>query len=442
MPTMPMDRMSTVHIAGAGLAGLACALRLAEAGQRVVVYEAAAQAGGRCRSFHDTTLGRTLDNGSHLVLSGNRALLGFLDRVDARHRLTEVRPAAFPFLDLRNGSTWTVRPGGTWLFDPARRVPGSRPHDYLAALRLLAAGAGATVADLLPPGGPLYERLWAPLAVSGLNMAPERASARLFAAMLRETLLRGEPACRPLIAPDGLSHAFVAPALVRLHALGATVHLNTRVEAVERSGLHATGFRAAGTRVDLGPADSLVLALPAWGTGRLLPELTVPPPGPAIVNAHFRLEHPVALPGGLPFLGLVGGTAEWLFARGDVVSVTVSAADHLAARPADEVGDLLWADVARALGATAPMPPCRVVKERRATVDQSPAHAASRPPARTAWNNLFLAGDWTDTGLPATLEGAVRSGEAAALAALNTRTTSFARLGHFPAFTLRRSRHI
>ncbi|HYH38363.1 MAG TPA: hydroxysqualene dehydroxylase HpnE [Azospirillum sp.] len=429
--------MTTTHIAGAGLAGLACALRLAEAGHGVVVYEAAPQAGGRCRSFHDATLDRVLDNGSHLVLSGNRALLGLLERVGARDRLTEIRPAAFPFHDLRTGQRWTLRPGGLWLFDEARRVPGSRARDYLAALALLVADRTAAVADALPPGGPLYERLWAPLVVSGINMPYEQASARLFAAILRETLLRGESACRPQIATDGLSHAFIEPILGRLKSLGATVHLNTRLEAVD-----PTGFHAGGARVDLGAGESLVLALPAWSVAKLLPDVAAPPPGPAIVNAHFRLARPVTLPGGLPFLALVGGTAEWLFARGDVLSATVSAADALATLPAEEIAARLWADAARALGTAAPLPPYRVVKERRATFDQSPAHAASRPPARTAHPALFLAGDWTDTGLPATLEGAVRSGERAAAAVLHTRTTPFARLGRIPAFTLRRNGHI
>jgi squalene-associated FAD-dependent desaturase len=406
------------------------------------VYEAAAQAGGRCRSFHDAALDRTLDNGSHLVLSGNRALLGFAERLGARDRLNEVRPAAFPFLDLRTGEAWILRPGGAWLFDPARRVRGSRARDYLAALTLLVAAPDATVADVLPPIGPLYERLWAPLVVSGLNMAPERASARLFAAILKETLLRGEAACRPLIATDGLSHAFIEPALASLTALGATVRLNARLDGLDRTDGRVTGFRAAGARVDLGPGESLVLALPAWGTAKLLPEMTAPPPGPAIVNAHFRLDRPPVLPGGLPFLALVGGTADWLFARGDVVSVTVSAADRLATQPAGEVAALLWADVARALGLMGLPPPHRIVKERRATADQSPAHVTSRPSTRTAWGNLFLAGDWTDTGLPATLEGAVRSGERAAEAALHSGITPFARLCRFPAFTLRRSGHI
>ncbi len=432
--------MGTVHIVGAGLSGLSAAVRLTEAGRRVLLYESAPQAGGRCRSFFDATLERVVDNGSHLALSGNRALLGYLERVGARGALTGLRPAAFPFLDLRSGERWCLRPGGLWLFDEARRVPGSRPADYLAALRTLAARPGAAVADALPPGGPLYERLWRPLAVSVMNGAPDRVSARLFGAVLRETLLRGESACRPMFTEKGLSAALVDPAVAWLERQGAELRLGVRVDGLDREGDRVAALSVDGVRIPLAAGDAVILAVPAWIAGRLLPELPAPAAGRAIVNAHFRLPDPSPeLPGGLPFLGLVGGTADWLFLRGDVLSVTVSDADALAGHPAESVAATLWRDVAGALGTPgAAPPPYRIVKERRATPDQSPVHVANRPGPRTALRNLFLAGDWTNMGLPATLEGAVRSGEFSARAVLNTRITTFSRLCLFPAFTLPR----
>lgn len=434
---------STVHIAGAGLAGLACAVRLAEAGRRVVLYESAPQAGGRCRSFHDATLDRRVDNGSHMVLSGNRSLLDYARRIGGAPALTAVRPAAFPFLDLRDGRGWTLRPGGLWLFDPARRVPGTAPGDYLAALRTLVARADAVAADALPPGTPLFERLWGTLIVSAMNGAPDRVSARLFGAVLRETLLRGEAACRPVIAARGLAEAFVEPALRHLDRLGAAVRLGARLDGLAIDGGRVAALSVAGQPVPLGAEDRLVLALPPWAAVRLVPGLEAPPAGAAIVNAHFRLDRPATLPGGLPFLGLVGGTAEWLFLRGDVLSVTVSDADALAALPSESVAERLWRDCAAALGLDSALPPVRVVKEKRATFDQTPANAARRPGTRVpAVANLFLAGDWTDTGLPATLEGAVRSGERAARAVAASLRRRIVGGLPIPALALPPGRHI
>ncbi len=162
-----------------------------------------------------------------------------------------------------------------------------------------------------------------------------------------------------------------------------------------------------------------MLALPPAVTGGLVPGLEVPEDSRPIVNAHIRLPSAQALPDGLPFLGLVGGTADWLFLRGDVASLTVSAAETLAEEPAEAIASKMWADTAGALGLDPALaPPVRVIKERRATFAQTPAALARRAPAGTAWRNLLLAGDWTDTGYPATIESAVRSGRRAAEAAM------------------------
>ncbi|HEV7372593.1 hydroxysqualene dehydroxylase HpnE [Arenibaculum sp.] len=409
----------TTHVFGAGLAGLAAAMRLADAGRTVVLHEASGQAGGRCRSFHDPVLGCLIDNGNHLLLGANARALAFLDMLGTRGGLIETSPAAFPFLDLRTGESWTVRPNAGllpwWVFAAGRRVPGSSARAHLASVRLLAAPAGASVAECLDAGDPLFDRLWKPLAVSALNVDAHRGAARLMRTVLLRSLLRGEAACRPMIARDGLGPCFIDPALARLERAGVQVRFHSRLRGIAFAGNRAAGLDLPDGTVGLGPEDAVVLAVPPGTAASLLPGLVVPPEGPAIVNVHFRLDRPPRLPGGLALLGLIGGTAEWLFARGDVLSATVSAADALAAEPAPVVASRVWRDAAAALGTPEdPLPAFRVVKEKRATFLQTPETLASRPGPRTRWSNLFLAGDWTDTGLPATIEGAILSGERAA----------------------------
>ncbi len=414
--------MATVHIAGAGVAGLACAVRLALAGRRIALYEAAPQAGGRCRSFFDRTLGRTIDNGNHLLLSANRAALAYLAEIGAADSLIGPARAAFPFVDLASGRRWTVRPNAGpvpwWIFSRSRRLPGTRPADYLSGLKLARAGAAATVAECVAPDHPLYRPFWEPLTLAALNCAPGEAAARPLWAVLAETFARGEAWCRPLIARKGLGASLVDPALALLARHGAPVRCGARLRGIEIAAGRAAALAFGDATVPLGPDDLVVLAVPPGLAAELLPGLTVPEEGRPIVNAHFRLDRPVALPEGIPVLGLLGGTAHWLFFRDDMVSITVSAADAVVDRPAEALAALLWSDTARALGLpAAPVPPVRIIKERRATFTQTPANIARRPPARTAWPNVILAGDWTATGLPATIEGAIRSGHKAAAVA-------------------------
>ena len=405
----------TVHVVGAGLAGLAAALSLSRTGRPVVLHEAAGHAGGRCRSYFDSRLGCRIDNGNHLLLSANKAALGYLDEIGARGSL-QAADATFLFCDLADGTDWAVRPaeGGLWkrLTAPIRQVPGARAVDALGVLRLAIAGRGATVMQALGPGA-LMERLWRPLTVAVLNADPEVASARLLRSVMREVIATGEAV--PLVARDGLSESFVDPAVATLQRRGIGIEFGRRLKAIDLGTDRATALHFGEESVELASKDTVVLAVPPQIAQSLLPGLTVPDVPSAIVNAHFRLEDAGRLPSGAGLIGLTGGTAQWLFLRGAIASVTVSAADTLLDRSNEDLAASLWREIAPVLGlSTAPQPPARVIKERRATFRQDPNSLARRPHARTGWRNLALAGDWTDTGLPATIEGAIRSGRTAA----------------------------
>jgi squalene-associated FAD-dependent desaturase len=442
--TQTASDRGTVHVVGAGLAGLSATLRLAEAGERIILHEAANHAGGRCRSYEDRELGRRIDNGNHLLFSANRTALDFLTAIGSRDSLIEQGEPVFPYLDLATGERFTLRPSQGrlpwWVLSRSRRIPGSRARDYAVLWRLMRAKPCETVASLAPDRGPVYRALIEPLSVAVLNTAPAEGSAWLLGRMLALSFAKGGRDCRALIVREGLSESFIEPALRRLAALGVEIRFGTRLRNLTIANRRVESLQFNAANLALGAADRVVLAAPAPVAAALLPNLTAPTEMRAIVNAHYRLNRPFRPANGIPFLALLGGTAHWVFFRGDVASVTVSAADMLADVPAEILAPRLWADVAAAIGAPdAAMPAWRIVKERQATFAQTPSQVARRPAAAGSLDNLWLAGDWTDTGLPATIEGAIRSGVTAATLVLAASAASGRQPGIVPAPAARRA---
>jgi hypothetical protein len=242
----------------------------------------------------------------------------------------------------------------------------------------------------------LAEKLLAPLAIAALNTMPEVASAAPLRAVIAETIERGGASSMPRFPKVGLSESFADPALAWLAEKGADIRLGSRVTVLDE-------------------AQKTVVAVPPWVAAELMPGVTVPDEFEAIVNLHFRCRID---PGVAGFWGIVGGIAEWVFAKGEILSVTISAANRFAAMGSDEIAARVWDELQRVFGISGKIPPFRVLREKRATFAATPAQLRRRPGVRSKNPNWMLAGDWTDTGLPATIEGAIRSGNAAAVAIL------------------------
>jgi squalene-associated FAD-dependent desaturase len=406
---------NTVHIIGAGISGLSAAVRLASAGYEVHVHEATQQAGGRCRSYFDSATNLTIDNGNHLLLSGNHHALAYARSIGTEAGLVGPKRAQFPFVDLSTGQRWQLDLGDgrlpLWVFDEGRRVPDTGLLDYLKLAPLIWAGSEKLVGKTIPCEGTLYQRLVQPLLLAALNVDPPEGSAGLAGAIVRETLLAGGLACRPLIAREGLSAVLVEPAIELLKKNGARIRFGRELREFAMSADRVGELKFGDDAIAIGPNDAVVLAVPPRPAATLLPGLKTPAKFRAIVNAHFRIDPP---PGAPPILGVVGGLVEWLFAFPQRLSVTISNGDRLIDMPREELAQAIWRDVCKAGGVQGDLPPWQIVRERRATFEATPEQNALRPGPVTGFENLFLAGDWTATGLPATIEGSVRSGDRAA----------------------------
>ncbi len=395
----------TVHVAGAGLAGLAAAWQAARAGHRVVVHEAAGGAGGRCRSFDAAGLGCLIDNGTHVLLGANRTARDFLEAAAGPDALRPAAKRGLPFMDLESGARWSVDVAGGGLRAligcggvrvPARIVGGM--------FGLLPRG---TVAETYGTVGPAYARLIAPLALAVFNRPPGEIEAAALAPVLRRLAGGGRGALRPHLPRGNLGPAWIAPILAALASFGTELRTHDPLTAIEAEGGCVRAAAFASGAVPFGDGDALILALPPWALGLLPPGIRPPSfETGAVVCAHFAFPGLRRLPDGAAMMGLTGGTAQWLACTGEMLSVTVSAARDLVGLGAEDIAARLWRDAASALGLeVAKPPPFRVIKERRATAS---LHHRFGPGSAIA--RLYFAGGWTRAPAPDTIETAVRSG--------------------------------
>jgi zeta-carotene desaturase len=444
-----------VVVAGAGFAGLAAAIALQERRHSVTLLERRGVLGGRATSFRDVPSGEDVDNGTHLMVAAYAATLDLVRRAGAEDLVLVQDDLHIDYIDEGGYAVLDCPP----LAAPLHllvgllrlRVPWRVCWDALRlglAVRFGSPPAGITLAEYFRrtgQGADTRRLLWDPLALAILNETPERAAAILFYNVYRETFLSNHRASRLIFLRQGYGglHARLAR---YFEGRGGVVRRRALVEAIEVTGGRATGVRfrqRPETREEIRegqpavveslPADAVVAAVPWHALGGLLPEaLRGEPPfaglarlaGSPIVSIEMWLDRVVV---DRPMVGLRDSPVEWVFDKGRFygrsgtpqhLAFIVSAANRVVPRPNAELKEAAEATLKRYFPAMAGATVLRhlVMREPDATFASDPAAEGLRPGPVTPVRGLFLAGDWTATALPATIEGAVRSGLAAARA--------------------------
>ena len=435
-------------VVGAGFAGLSAAVSLAERGARVLVLEARPGLGGRATAFVDPETGERVDNGQHVLIGCYHETFRFLRTLgtDTRVHLDEDLEVEFVDREGRRSRLRAARLPPPWhLVGGLARWPALSLRDRAAALRLgpvmrraqtehrrgrpfTAARPDETVADWLRRHGQtprLVELLWEPLAIAALNQPIHTASAPPFVRVLAQMFggtRRDAAIGLPRVPLDDL---YAKPAAEWLLARGCQVHTN----ALARICCEGDHVAHVAWRAGLETAAAVICAVPWHGLARALDPLPVSMTGiverasaldaSPIVTINLWLDRPVT---DVPFVGLPARTMQWIFdkrvAFGETashLSLVSSGAEAIVARSNGELIELATAEVRQALPAARPATVVRatVVREKKATFSLAPGQPA-RPSAETPVRGLWLAGDWIDTGLPATIESAVVSGYRAA----------------------------
>jgi squalene-associated FAD-dependent desaturase len=438
------SRPVRVAVVGGGLAGIAAALRCADAGCEVILFEARPKLGGLTHSFQRGEL--SVDNGQHVFLRCCTAYLALLDRLGVADRVALQSRLDIPVRSAAGGRTARLRrnrlPAPLHLGDSILRYS---PLSFAERLRFARAALALRRLDRTDPaadqqtfGGWLAAHgqsehavaaLWDLVGIATLN-APAREASLALAAMVFQVGMLTDAAAADIgwsLVPLQRLHGDAA--LESLTKAGAEVRTGAKIRGLTTVD---GGWRVAGDADSL-DVDKVVLAVPPAAAEQLLPPgaLSLPAGWSArlgtspIVNVHVVYDRPV-LDG--PFLAGVDSPVQWVFDRteqsgladGQYVAVSLSAADSIVDTPTAAVRELIVPALARLLPAAgqAEIRDFFVTRERQATFRPAPGTAALRPATGTALPGLFLAGAWTATGWPATMEGAVISGNAAAAAAV------------------------
>lgn len=413
-----------VAVIGGGVAGLAAASLLAKRGYRVTVLEQKSRLGGRTYSFTDDVTGDTIDNGQHILMGCYDYTLRWLGEIGAIDNLSVFEDYRIPFAAPHKKLSPLRLPNWPSPLHLLAGILNFKNLSFRDRLKLLKAGVNLrksvgsdiSVAQWLDQNGQSSDckkYFWQPVCLAVMNEDMESASAKVFATVLKAMFLRSRDASKFILSKSGLSELFVHRATDAVLNSGGSVYYN---EAVKSFSVMDERFSGIETKTEKHfDADILISAVPVWEVTKIIPNEILPliaPKTSPIVSIYVWCESSITISELFKgeFIGCIDTHIQWIFKKKNYLSITISDADEVASWERDRIDVMVRAEL-QALLNIKPEQIRRIqtIKEHRATFSITTNGPFIRPGVSTSYENLYVIGDWVDTGLPSTIESAVKS---------------------------------
>ena len=369
--------------------------------------------GGRCRSFFEKKLGRKIDNGNHLVFSANTNFYELCKIVGSTDRLKVLPPNLF-FYDLKKNLSWNLnlkKLTVKGIFkNKLELIPGSNLLDYLSILKFLYVNKRKTVFDIVGKSR-IFESFWDPLTLAVMNTSSKLASANILSNVLKKTILRGEKYCHIYQPKVNWNNAIIEPCINFLNNKGYEIKLRTILKELEISNNLITKLKFNDLTINVNKNDLVVLAIPPSNFLKFFPEYILPKNYNSIINIHYSLPKKLEKKLSHQIVGFINSYTHWVFIKDGYLSVTISDANHLNNLDSNEIANIIWREICSFMNINQKITDFQVVKEKKATIEQSPSNFQLIKKIKNLPRNLRLSGDWTQTNLPCTIEGSILSGK-------------------------------
>ena len=405
--------MRNIYIVGAGLSGLSASIHAIVKKFNVKLFESSNLIGGRCRSFFEKKLGIEIDNGNHLVFSANENFYELCTIVDSVNKIEKL-PPNLDFFDLKKKLYWNLDLSRIDLLQILRGdknlIPQTSLFHYLSILKFLCVNRKKTVAELVG-NSKIFQTFWDPLTLGVMNTSSDYASAKVLSNVLKKTIFKGHKYCNIYQPKKNWNDTIINPCVNFLEKKGCDIKLKKRVKKFDVLDNYVSTMYFDDIKIKITKEDLVIMAVPPSNLKKLFPSIEVPTEYNSIVNVHFNMPESLNERFSKKIIGFINTNSHWLFLKKDHMSVTISNANSYNNFDSEKIANIIWKEICSYMKIDIPVPEFQVVKEKKATVVQSPSNFKIVKGLTGLPRNLKISGDWTQSELPCTIEGSILSGK-------------------------------